>query len=110
VDWDETILAMKERDLMFVVGGIGPDQVRGVETASFMQGYGDVQLDPLALTYYRYAWAVQDMAAYGEQVFFLPGLTQATRQDALKGFMNLFEPGEIVSIALGSVNEVQPHV
>jgi len=102
VDWDETILALKERDLMFVVGGIGADQVRRHETACFLQGYGDAALDPVALTYYRYAWAVQDMGAYGEQVFFLPDLAQETRHDAVEGFVDMFEPGSIVAIALGS--------
>jgi spectinomycin phosphotransferase len=102
VDWDETILALKERDLMFVVGGIGGDQVGPHETACFLQGYGDTAIDPRALTYYRYAWAVQDIAAYGESVFFLPDLGEETRRDAVHGFMGLFEPGNIVELAFAS--------
>jgi spectinomycin phosphotransferase len=102
VDWDETVLAPKERDLMFVVGGIGRDLVSPHETACFFEGYGDTSLDPLALTYYRYAWAVQDMAAYGERVFLLPDLGEESRRDAVHDFVNLFEPGNIVDIALES--------
>ena len=102
VDWDETTLALKERDLMFVIGGIGPGLVSPRETACFLRGYGETEIDPLALTYYRYAWAVQDMAAYGEQVFFAPGLSETSRRDALAGFQSLFAPGNIVDIAFGS--------
>ena len=102
VDWDETILALKERDLMFVVGGIGRDLVSPRETACFLQGYGDAVIDPCALTYYRYAWAVQDMAAYGEQVFFMPDLGAETRRDAVRVFMSMFEPGNIVALAFAS--------
>ena len=102
VDWDETILAPKERDLMFVVGGIGRDLVSPHETACFFQGYGDTAIDPQALVYYRYAWAVQDMGAYGERVFFLPDLGEESRRDAVRGFMDLFEPGNIVEIAFGA--------
>ncbi len=102
VDWDETILALKERDLMFVIGGIGRGLVSPRETACFLRGYGEAEIDPQALTYYRYAWAVQDMGAYGEQVFFSPGLGEASRRDGLEGFKSLFAPGNIVDIALGS--------
>jgi spectinomycin phosphotransferase len=102
VDWDETILAPKERDLMFVVGGIGRDLVNPQETACFLQGYGDTALDRQALVYYRYAWAVQDIAAYAERVFFFPDLGEESRRDALAGFMSLFEPGNIVAIAFSS--------
>ncbi len=102
VDWDETILALKERDLMFVVGGIGGDRVGPHETACFLRGYGDTAIDPRALVYYRYAWAVQDMASYGERVFFLPDLGEETRRDAMHGFMDLFEPGNIVALAFAS--------
>jgi spectinomycin phosphotransferase len=102
VDWDETILAPKERDLMFVVGGIGCDLVSPYETKCFFQGYGDTAIDRQALVYYRYAWAVQDMGAYGERVFFLPDLSEESRRDAVRGFVDLFEAGNIVEIALGA--------
>jgi hypothetical protein len=42
------------------------------------------------------------MAAYGEQVFFIPDQADESRRDAVQGFKQLFEPGEIVEIALGS--------
>jgi spectinomycin phosphotransferase len=102
VDWDETVLALKERDLMFVMGGIGRDLVSPHETASFLQGYGEAEIDPRALAYYRYAWAVQDMGAYAEQVFFSGGLVEESRRDAYKGFVDMFEPGNIVDIAFES--------
>ena len=107
VDWDETTFALKERDLMFVIGGIGRGLVSPKETQCFLQGYGEAEIDAKALTYYRYAWAVQDMGAYGEQVFFSPGLGEASRGDALEGFISLFEPGNIVDIAFGSESITQ---
>lgn len=101
VDWDETVLAPKERDLMFVVGGgISRDLVGPREENLFLQGYGAAALDPLALAYYRYAWAVSDIGAYGEQVFFRPDLGEVTRRAAVDLFKSLFRPGAIVDLAL----------
>lgn len=102
VDWDEVIFAPKERDLMFVIGGIGRDLVKSSETASFLQGYGDTAIDSGALVYYRYAWAAQDMGAYSEQVFFAPEVSADSRREALQGFMSIFEPGNIASLAFAS--------
>ncbi len=102
VDWDETVLAPKERDLMFVVGGIGGDGVSSATAASFIAGYGGVDIDPVALAYYRFAWAVQDIAAFGERVFFAPGLREQDRREALRGFEELFAARRIVEIALGT--------
>ena len=99
VDWDETILAPKERDLMFVIGGIGRDLVSPHETERFLQGYKNTAIDADALCYYRYAWAVQDMGAYAEEVFLAPDLSAQSRRAAARDFMSLFEPGNIVSIA-----------
>jgi spectinomycin phosphotransferase len=101
VDWDEAILAPRERDLMFVVGGIGHGLVRPGDTDQFFQGYGRVRVDPRLLAYYRVAWAVQDVAAYGEQALMLPAVGEATRRAAVDGFVDLFEPGNIVDLALG---------
>jgi spectinomycin phosphotransferase len=98
-DWDEAVLAPRERDLMFVVGGIGHGLVSPSDTASFLEGYGDVPVDPTLLAYYRCAWAVQDIAAYGEQALLSPTAGQATRQAAVEGFEDLFAPGNIVDLA-----------
>jgi spectinomycin phosphotransferase len=99
VDWDEAILAPRERDLMFVVGGIARDLVRPGNTDRFFQGYGEAAIDPRLLAYYRYAWAVQDIAAYAEQVLLAPGSGEAARRAAVEGFMDLFAPGNIVDLA-----------
>ncbi|HMQ29748.1 MAG TPA: aminoglycoside phosphotransferase family protein [Chloroflexaceae bacterium] len=99
VDWDETVLAPKERDLMFVVGGISRQLVGPREQALCLQGYGPAQLDQGALAYYRYAWAVSDTAAYAADVLFRPDLGPVAREEALAGLARLFAPGEIVNIA-----------
>lgn len=100
VDWDETVLAPKERDLMFVVGGIARELLETHHTELFFRGYGDTAIDPHTLAYYRYAWAVQDVGAYGEQSFLAPELSEESRRFALGRFMSLFAPGNIVPIAL----------
>jgi spectinomycin phosphotransferase len=99
IDWDETVLARKERDLMFFVGGIMRELLHPYHTEYFSRGYGDTAIDPEALVYYRNAWAVQDIAADGERIFFLPELSDASRHDAVRMFKLLFDPGNIVSIA-----------
>lgn len=102
VDWDETVLAPKERDLMFVAGGISRELVGPREEEWFFRGYGQTAIDPLALTYYRYTWAVQDIGAFGEEVYSRPDLGEETRRAAVGYFMGLFEPGNIVDLAYAS--------
>jgi spectinomycin phosphotransferase len=104
VDWDEAVLAPRERDLMFVVGGIGHGLVGPADTERFLQGYGSTSVDPDLLAYYRAAWAVQDVAAYGEQALLAPGAGEATRRAAVAGFKDLFAPGNIVDLALGAAD------
>ena len=69
VDWDNPILAPKERDLMFFGGGQGFLGVTADEEETFFyRGYGPTQIDPEALTYYRCERIVQDIAVYCEQL------------------------------------------
>ena len=35
--------------------------------AAFFEGYGPYEADPTALTYYRYAWALDDLASFAEE-------------------------------------------
>jgi spectinomycin phosphotransferase len=102
VDWDEVIRAPKERDLMFFVGGIDESLIEPHETAWFFEGYGEVAVDSLALSYYRHAWAVQDVGGYGERVFLTPHIGDASRAHAARILLGLFEPGGIVELALDS--------
>jgi hypothetical protein len=71
----------------------------GADTACFFQGYGKARIKRRLLAYYRCAWAVQDIAAYGESVLLLPTLGEEARRAAVAGFMDLFEPGNIVELA-----------
>jgi hypothetical protein len=54
------------------------------------------------LSYYRYAWATQDVVGYAEQVFLDPTQGAADRAEAARVFRILFRPGEIVDIATSS--------
>ena len=110
VDWDETVLAPRERDLMFVVGGISRRLVGPRQEALFFQGYGATAVDPLALAYYRYAWAVSDIGAYGAEVFFRPDFGPVTRRAAVEAFGSLFADGAIVALAFASGDPTTEHV
>ncbi len=91
VDWDQPIFAPKERDLMFVVGSD--------HTAFVLEGYGQTRIDPLALAYYHYEWVVQEIGDYGERVFVTQNAGEETLSDSLRGFQQLFAPGDVVDAA-----------
>src|SRR6202022_3104592 len=76
VDWDNPILAPKERDLMFIGGGIGGIWNDPREKEWFYTGYGGTRIDLVAISYYRYARIVADFAAYGEQIFRMKGTVE----------------------------------
>jgi spectinomycin phosphotransferase len=101
VDWDETIIAPKERDLMFVVGSRIATVVKPHEEELFFRGYGERAVDALALAYYRYEWVVQEIGAYGEQVFLAPEVGEKTKADAVRRWIAQFDPGETVDMAYG---------
>lgn len=98
VDWDNPILACKERDLMFSGGGQG---FRGhtpqKEETLFYQGYGPTQIDPVALAYYRYERIVQDIAIFCEQIF-LSDEGGEDREQSLRYLASNFLPNGILEI------------
>jgi spectinomycin phosphotransferase len=100
VDWDDTVLAPKERDLMFVVGGgLSRAMVGHREEELFLQGYGATPLDHLALTYYRYARAVSDLSYNCDQVVLRPDLSLAIRRSAVGRVLTMFQPDRIIALA-----------
>lgn len=97
VDWDEPILAPKERDLMFIGGGVGGIWNTDQETRWFYHGYGQIEIDLVALSYYRYERIVVDIAEYSERIFGMHGSVEE-RQKGL-GLVNQFLPNNVVDIA-----------
>jgi spectinomycin phosphotransferase len=102
VDWDETVLAPKERDLMFVTGsGIG-FSVGPKEEQLFFKGYGATAVDRAALAYYRYGWAVEEIGDYSARVLGLLDGGDETKHAALEYLAQVFQPGGVVELAYQS--------
>lgn len=108
VDWDETLLAPRERDLMFVGAGIDGPKYGPCETALFYQGYGEVIPDPAAMAYYRIEWAVQDLGEFGTQVFDADGVGAETKADSVRLVQGMFAPGNSVDRARASEAALPP--
>ena len=95
VDWDEALLAPKERDLMFFI-----DDGRSAETTeAFFAGYGDTAVDWLALAYYKYDWVIQEFGDYGERVFLAPDQSDGNLALARREFARLFESDDVIDRA-----------
>lgn len=62
VDWDDPIMAPKERDLMFIGGGVANVWNKSREERFFYQGYGKTEINMAVLAYYRYERIVVDIA------------------------------------------------
>jgi spectinomycin phosphotransferase len=99
VDWDNPILAPKERDLMYAGGGqFGDARTPQREEDLFYEGYGPTSIDPNALAYYRYERIIDDIAVECEQIFLAQG-GSADREQALRYLMSNFEPNGTIEIA-----------
>jgi spectinomycin phosphotransferase len=102
VDWDNPILAPKERDLMFVGGGqFGTTHTPQGEETLFYRGYGRTQIDPVALAYYRYERIIQDIAVECEQIFLANGGGE-DREQAFQYLTSNFQPNNTIEIAYKS--------
>jgi spectinomycin phosphotransferase len=98
VDWDTLIIAPKERDLMFIGGGIGGVWNTEREAALFYRGYGQIELNATALAYYRYERIIEDIAAYSEELLLMTA-GGADRARGLDMFRDQFSSGDVVDIA-----------
>ena len=99
VDWDELLLAPKERDLMYVGGALlASGQTPAQEEALFYPDYGATTIHAAARAYYRYERIVADIAAYCRELL-LSEAGGADRARALYYLRSNFEPGHTIAIA-----------
>jgi spectinomycin phosphotransferase len=99
VDWDEMLMAPRERDLMFLLGSpIGLPRGQH-ETALLNAGYGPIDVNPDRLAYYHAEWAVQDIAAYADETLSEVAGPES-RAAAFAIFRSIFDPDGEAQVAL----------
>ena len=102
VDWDEPIMAPKERDLMYIGGGLmASGRSPQEEETFFYSAYGQTAIDPIALAYYRYERIVRDIAEYCEQLL-LTDEGGEDREQSLHYLKSNFLPNGTIEIAFQS--------
>lgn len=92
IDWDGLLLAPPERDLSFWYDSPAWEEIA--------RAYG-LQHPPRRdlLKYYALEWVLQEIADYGENIFFLP-FSAEQKADSFAAFRQLFAPGDVVEQAL----------
>jgi spectinomycin phosphotransferase len=107
VDWDDAVLAPREADLIFVIGGVFSfAPITPADEQSFFDGYtrasGGVarsDVDATRLTYYRSVRALTDVLDFAEDALDLE--REATeRADGLRIARGAVSPEGIVTLAL----------
>lgn len=102
VDWDNPLLAPKERDLMSIGASLmGGWRSPSEEERLFYRGYGPTTIDPAALAYYRYERIIDDIAVFCDQLLG----TTAGGEDRAQSFAFLasnFLPNGTIEIAYAS--------
>ncbi|HEU0000485.1 MAG TPA: aminoglycoside phosphotransferase family protein [Ktedonobacteraceae bacterium] len=77
IDWNDVMLALKERDFIFVWEP---------RANAFWEGYGHPEVNWVALTYYRWERVVQDLIECARDVFFKDDWGEESRVDAARLF------------------------
>jgi spectinomycin phosphotransferase len=75
IDWDEVMLAPKERDFIFV---------RPPHADAFFQSYGQAEIDWVALTYFLWERVVQDLIECTHNVCFREDWEEESRAEAIQ--------------------------
>ncbi|TCC58875.1 hypothetical protein E0H73_26600 [Kribbella pittospori] len=86
IDWDDVILAPREQDLMFMLGGmgdVGPTRPEHLE--AFLTGYGPHTIDDDAVRYYRHVRAFEDVFGWADQA--ITGPDNAYALQVTKGIL-----------------------
>jgi spectinomycin phosphotransferase len=91
IDWDEVMLAPKERDFIFI---------REPQADAFWEGYGQREIDWMLLSYYLWERVVQDVIEDTQNVCFKDDLAEETKMDIAKSFHeSLTEEGNNITAA-----------
>jgi spectinomycin phosphotransferase len=91
IDWDEVMLAPKERDFIFI---------REPEADAFWEGYGQREIDWMVLSYYLWERVIQDVIVNAQDVCFRDDLGEETKAHIAQVFdESLAEGGDTITAA-----------
>lgn len=96
LDWDEVMLAPKERDFIFI---------REPQARAFWEGYGlraSDGIDWIALTYFRWERVIQDLIEEAQQALFRDDVGEGARAIAAQRFASSFAAGGNVDAAFAA--------
>lgn len=99
IDWDGPLIAPRERDLLFVIGSRIARPVEPREEALFFEGYGEVEVDAGALTYFRYERVIEDIGELGKSVFLNSTTSEQAKEAAIDLVESFFTPAGMVERA-----------
>jgi spectinomycin phosphotransferase len=100
VDWDTLIMAPKERDLMFIGGGIANKWNTKNEENYFYKGYGrQNNINKIIMAYYRYERIIEDVVEFYDQ-FFEKDTKKKNQKIILEVVNNMFASNNVVELAL----------
>ena len=100
VDWDTVVFAPREKDLMFIGGGIGNKWNKTEEIENFYNGYGnDIVIDKSLIKYFRLERIIQDIYEFYNQI--LNKKTEKGEKElCIRYFLEQFEKNNVVENAL----------
>lgn len=101
IDWDEPMMAPRERDLMFIGGGVGNVWNKPEEIDYFYEGYGKTNIDKILLSYYRHERIVEDIALFGQDLL-SRDQNDKSRLEMFGHFEAMFQPNGVVEIAFAT--------
>ena len=104
VDWDQPVMAPKERDLMFIGGGVANVWNNPHEEEFFYKGYGKTKINMPILAYYRHERIIEDIAEYAQEFFLTPA--EEDRSEMYQHFIAMFEPNGVVDIAFRTAEKL----
>jgi spectinomycin phosphotransferase len=107
IDWDDVMLAPKERDLIFVkTSSDDPDFLPGLP--SYFDGYGEMEIDWIALSYFRYERVIQEWMAAVDDVFIRKDLEEDARADAVELLEAVLSAGGEFDAAVAAASHLPP--
>jgi spectinomycin phosphotransferase len=96
VDWEDAVIAPRERDLVLLAGGmLTSAEVAPREVHWFGEGYGPLDLDPAPLYYYACVRAMEDVVGLADRVLDTEHLDRAERSEALRTLSGSLSPAGI---------------